>query len=29
MVRFAQVSLKYEMPVTAPDKEMMLRQCGG
>ncbi len=29
VVRFAQVSLKYEMPVTAPDKEMMLRQCGG
>lgn len=28
-VRFAQVALKYEMPVTAPDKRMMLRQCGG
>ncbi|CCK29551.1 lipoprotein [Streptomyces davaonensis JCM 4913] len=28
-VRFAQVSLKYELPVTAPDKQMMLRQCGG
>ncbi|WP_261720614.1 HNH endonuclease family protein [Streptomyces sp. FZ201] len=28
-VRFAQVSLKYDLPVTAPDKEMMLRQCGG
>ncbi|MFI9822975.1 HNH endonuclease family protein [Streptomyces sp. NPDC052013] len=28
-VRFAQVALKYEMPVTAPDKKMMLRQCGG
>ncbi|MFF4035740.1 HNH endonuclease family protein [Streptomyces sviceus] len=28
-VRFAQVAIKYEMPVTAPDKEMMLRQCGG
>ncbi|WP_264923981.1 HNH endonuclease family protein [Streptomyces sp. A012304] len=28
-VRFAQVALKYEMPVTAPDKQMMLRQCGG
>ncbi|MEV0176512.1 HNH endonuclease family protein [Streptomyces sp. NPDC050803] len=28
-VRFAQVSLKYELPVTSPDKEMMLRQCGG
>ncbi|MFV0135419.1 HNH endonuclease family protein [Streptomyces sp. HMX87] len=28
-VRFAQVALKYEMPVTAPDKRMMLEQCGG
>lgn len=28
-VRFAQVSLKYELPVTAADKQMMLRQCGG
>ncbi|MGW8378075.1 HNH endonuclease family protein [Streptomyces sp. ODS28] len=28
-VRFAQVSQKYELPVTAPDKRMMLRQCGG
>ncbi|MFI8189868.1 HNH endonuclease family protein [Streptomyces sp. NPDC085946] len=28
-VRFAQVALKYEMPVTAPDREAMLRQCGG
>jgi hypothetical protein len=27
-VRFAQVSLKYELPVTAADKQMMLRQCG-
>ncbi|MDX3634468.1 HNH endonuclease family protein [Streptomyces europaeiscabiei] len=29
VVRFAQVALKYEMPVTAPDKQMMLKQCGG
>ncbi|KKD08634.1 lipoprotein [Streptomyces sp. WM6386] len=29
VVRFAQVSLKYELPVTKADKEMMLRQCGG
>jgi hypothetical protein len=29
VVRFAQVSLKYELPVTKPDKEMMLQQCGG
>ncbi|MFF1307245.1 HNH endonuclease family protein [Streptomyces sp. NPDC058307] len=29
VVRFAQVAVKYEMPVTAPDKQMMLRQCGG
>jgi len=28
-VRFAQVSLKYELPVTAPDKRAMLAQCGG
>jgi hypothetical protein len=28
-VRVAQVSLKYALPVTAADKEMMLRQCGG
>ncbi|GGX25857.1 HNH endonuclease family protein [Streptomyces lomondensis] len=28
-VRFAQVSLKYDLPVTAADKRMMLRQCGG
>ncbi|MEU9114069.1 HNH endonuclease family protein [Streptomyces sp. NPDC048483] len=28
-VRFAQVALKYGMPATAPDKQMMLRQCGG
>ena len=28
-VRFAQVSLKYELPVTKADKEMMLGQCGG
>ncbi|MFJ8674128.1 HNH endonuclease family protein [Streptomyces sp. NPDC093589] len=28
-VRFAQVSLKYRLPVTSPDKRMMLRQCGG
>ncbi|MBD0840839.1 HNH endonuclease family protein [Streptomyces sp. TRM68416] len=27
-VRFAQVAIKYEMPVTAADKQMMLRQCG-
>lgn len=29
VVRFAQVSLKYELPVTAADKQMMLKQCGG
>ncbi|MFF4270821.1 HNH endonuclease family protein [Streptomyces sp. NPDC001536] len=29
VVRFAQVSLKYDLPVTKADKEMMLRQCGG
>ncbi|MFF3910681.1 HNH endonuclease family protein [Streptomyces sp. NPDC001848] len=28
-VRFAQVSLKYDLPVTVADKQMMLRQCGG
>ncbi|GAB2790628.1 HNH endonuclease family protein [Streptomyces chlorus] len=28
-VRFAQVAVKYGMPVTTADKEMMLRQCGG
>lgn len=28
-VRFAQVSLKYELPVTAADKKVMLVQCGG
>ena len=28
-VRFAQVAVKFEMPVTEPDKRMMLRQCGG
>lgn len=28
-VRVAQVSLKYELPVTSADKAMMLRQCGG
>ncbi|MGW2180157.1 HNH endonuclease family protein [Streptomyces sp. NPDC001732] len=28
-VRFAQVSLKYELPVTAADKKTMLEQCGG
>ncbi|MEV0777694.1 HNH endonuclease family protein [Streptomyces sp. NPDC050428] len=27
-VRFAQAALSYDMPVTAPDKQMMLRQCG-
>lgn len=26
-VRFAQVALKYELPVTAPDKDAMLAQC--
>ncbi|MFF4649153.1 HNH endonuclease family protein [Streptomyces sp. NPDC001380] len=29
VVRFAQVSLKYALPVTAPDKRVMLAQCGG
>ncbi|WP_077798490.1 HNH endonuclease family protein [Streptomyces sp. JHA26] len=28
-VRFAQVADKYELAVTAPDREAMLRQCGG
>ncbi|MGW2935997.1 HNH endonuclease family protein [Streptomyces sp. NPDC001156] len=28
-VRFAQVSLKYDLPVTAADKQMMLSLCGG
>ncbi|MER6805433.1 MULTISPECIES: HNH endonuclease family protein [Streptomyces] len=28
-VRFAQVAVKYEMPVTPADKRMMLTQCGG
>ncbi|MCG7529554.1 HNH endonuclease family protein [Streptomyces sp. OfavH-34-F] len=28
-LRFAQVSLKYALPVTAADKDMMLEQCGG
>ncbi|WSV63017.1 HNH endonuclease family protein [Streptomyces sp. NBC_01013] len=28
-LRFAQVSLKYELPVTAPDKKVMLELCGG
>lgn len=28
-VRFAQVSLKYELPVTTADKSAMARQCGG
>jgi hypothetical protein len=27
-VRFAQVAVKYELPVTGPDKDMMARQCG-
>ncbi|WP_217164684.1 HNH endonuclease family protein [Streptomyces sp. AC512_CC834] len=27
-VRFTQVALKYELPVTAPDKTIMLKQCG-
>ncbi|MFC9326005.1 HNH endonuclease family protein [Kitasatospora sp. NPDC057015] len=29
VVRFAQVSLKYELPVTEADKKTMLQQCGG
>ncbi|MGW1226939.1 HNH endonuclease family protein [Streptomyces sp. NPDC001478] len=28
-LRFAQVALKYELPVTAPDKRVMLELCGG
>jgi hypothetical protein len=28
-VRFAQVSLKYGLPVTAPDKKTMLGLCAG
>ncbi|MFI6700165.1 HNH endonuclease family protein [Streptomyces sp. NPDC050509] len=28
-VRFAQVALKYELPVTTADKKTMLAQCGG
>ncbi|MFG2513398.1 HNH endonuclease family protein [Streptomyces sp. NPDC048584] len=28
-VRFAQVAVKYEMPVTTADRRMMLEQCGG
>ncbi|MFI1073836.1 HNH endonuclease family protein [Streptomyces puniciscabiei] len=28
VVRFAQVSLKYDLPVTVADKRMMLTQCG-
>ncbi|MER7548322.1 HNH endonuclease family protein [Spirillospora sp. NPDC127506] len=28
-VRFAQVALKYDLPVTAPDKKIMLDLCGG
>ncbi|MFB6549844.1 HNH endonuclease family protein [Streptomyces sp. NPDC056405] len=28
-VRFAQVAAKYELAVTAPDRQTMLRQCGG
>ncbi|MFC8915089.1 HNH endonuclease family protein [Streptomyces sp. NPDC047821] len=28
-VRFAQVAVKYELPVTRADKGAMLRQCGG
>lgn len=27
-VRFAQVALEYGLPVTAPDKSAMLKQCG-
>jgi uncharacterized protein DUF1524 len=29
VARFAQVALKYEMPVTSADKEIMLTQCDG
>ncbi|MDQ0843249.1 HNH endonuclease family protein [Streptomyces sp. V1I6] len=28
-VRFAQVAVKYELPVTSADKRIMLAQCGG
>ncbi|GAA3202138.1 HNH endonuclease family protein [Actinocorallia longicatena] len=28
-VRFAQVALKYDLPVTTADKQIMLEQCGG
>ncbi|MEU5363452.1 HNH endonuclease family protein [Streptomyces sp. NPDC005925] len=28
-IRFTQVAVKYELPVTEPDKRTMLRQCGG
>lgn len=28
-LRFAQVSLKYELPVTTADKKVMLELCGG
>jgi hypothetical protein len=28
-VRFAQVAVKYELPVTTADKRIMLAQCGG
>jgi Protein of unknown function (DUF1524) len=28
VARFAQVVAKYELPVTGPDKSMMLKQCG-
>ncbi|ANS65749.1 lipoprotein [Streptomyces lincolnensis] len=27
-IRFAQVAVKYDLPVTAPDRQIMLRQCG-
>lgn len=29
VVRFAQVALKYDLPVTKPDKAIMLKQCKG
>lgn len=29
VVRFAQVSIKYQLPVTSADKSMMLKECGG
>ncbi|MYS19142.1 Protein of unknown function [Streptomyces sp. DvalAA-14] len=28
-VRIAEVSIKYDLPVTSPDKQAMLTQCGG